>query len=407
MRRISLASGLILLGVWALCSGLPSDAFAQPGPYGAQPGPYGGQPGPYGGGYAQPAPGGPMQGPGDQGGHGGRGGRRGGWGGRRGGMGGGGDFMKGMLDRIDENHNGLIEQSEVESSGRRKRMFEGMVQGAGIELKYPMKVDDVHKRVTEHMQKNGPAWGSRPGGPGGPGAPGAKPEAPKKPEPAPETRKVAGFGADSASRPSTSGFGATTTDASGKSDPKSASKDSAKKDEKNAKSKNKEESKDGLTDRQRARLRRLAQSTLTRYDDNKSGRLERPEWSDQHERFKTADTDNNGILTLDELTNWLTEASRPKTTKKKEEDVPRRIEYSSSPSVSSPAGPRPGRFLTATERLPAELPSWFIQKDANGDGQVSMAEYATYWTRDKATEFSSYDLNNDGIITPQEGLAAK
>lgn len=63
-----------------------------------------------------------------------------------------------------------------------------------------------------------------------------------------------------------------------------------------------------------------------------------------------------------------------------------------------------GRFLSPKERLPQGLPDWFLQKDADGDGQVSMAEFAREWTPDKAREFDSYDLNHDGMITAAECL---
>jgi hypothetical protein len=62
------------------------------------------------------------------------------------------------------------------------------------------------------------------------------------------------------------------------------------------------------------------------------------------------------------------------------------------------------RFLTPHERLPKELPDWFKTRDADGDGQISMAEFAADWTPAKVAEFLRLDLNNDGIITPDEFL---
>jgi hypothetical protein len=75
-------------------------------------------------------------------------------------------------------------------------------------------------------------------------------------------------------------------------------------------------------------------------------------------------------------------------------------------STTSPSSParKSGRFLTAAERLPEGLPDWFTEKDEDGDGQVSMAEFATDWTPQKAAEFARYDLNGDGLITAQECL---
>ena len=65
------------------------------------------------------------------------------------------------------------------------------------------------------------------------------------------------------------------------------------------------------------------------------------------------------------------------------------------------------RITPATERLPKDLPSWFLRGDVDGDGQVSMAEYTTTWTDQLAAEFIKLDANGDGIITPAECLTGK
>jgi hypothetical protein len=69
-------------------------------------------------------------------------------------------------------------------------------------------------------------------------------------------------------------------------------------------------------------------------------------------------------------------------------------------------GPKSGRFLTPKERLAKGLPDWFAEKDADGDGQVSMAEYAGEWTPEAVAEFNRFDLNHDGIVTAAECLRA-
>ena len=75
------------------------------------------------------------------------------------------------------------------------------------------------------------------------------------------------------------------------------------------------------------------------------------------------------------------------------------------PTVEAKPVPRkPARFLTPRERLPNGLPDWFLEKDVNGDGQVTMAEFTANWTPDKVAEFARYDLNHDGIITAAECL---
>ena len=65
------------------------------------------------------------------------------------------------------------------------------------------------------------------------------------------------------------------------------------------------------------------------------------------------------------------------------------------------------RFLSPTERLPKGLPDWFLRNDANADGQVMMVEYAATWTETAAAEFSKYDVDGDGFISPEECLAVE
>jgi hypothetical protein len=63
--------------------------------------------------------------------------------------------------------------------------------------------------------------------------------------------------------------------------------------------------------------------------------------------------------------------------------------------------------LTPAERLPKDLPSWFTRTDANGDGQVAMAEFTTSWSDSKVAEFTRYDTNGDGFITVPECMKAE
>ena len=65
------------------------------------------------------------------------------------------------------------------------------------------------------------------------------------------------------------------------------------------------------------------------------------------------------------------------------------------------------RFLTPTERLPKDMPEWFVKSDSDGDGQIMMAEFSSSWTDATAAEFAAKDLNGDGIITPSEALASE
>lgn len=64
------------------------------------------------------------------------------------------------------------------------------------------------------------------------------------------------------------------------------------------------------------------------------------------------------------------------------------------------------RFLSAHERLPSGIPEWFIEKDADKDGQVKMAEFSSQWSEAIVADYMKYDPNFDGFITPSECMQA-
>ncbi len=68
--------------------------------------------------------------------------------------------------------------------------------------------------------------------------------------------------------------------------------------------------------------------------------------------------------------------------------------------------PAPRRAVGRADRLQG-LSNRFFELDGDGDGQISMGEYATNWTGEKAAEFARYDKNGDGVISPEEWKAAQ
>jgi hypothetical protein len=65
------------------------------------------------------------------------------------------------------------------------------------------------------------------------------------------------------------------------------------------------------------------------------------------------------------------------------------------------------RVVAPVERLPEGLPDWFYRNDADGDGQISMVEFSATWTEAVLQEFHQFDLNQDGLVTPEEALRAQ
>lgn len=66
---------------------------------------------------------------------------------------------------------------------------------------------------------------------------------------------------------------------------------------------------------------------------------------------------------------------------------------------------RSRKFFIPREKLPAGIASWFIDRDADGDGQITMREFSDKWSTDVAAQFSSYDRNRDGVITAAESVS--
>jgi Ca2+-binding EF-hand superfamily protein len=145
-------------------------------------------------------------------------------------------------------------------------------------------------------------------------------------------------------------------------------------------------------------------SMMAQYDKNKNGQLEREEWSRMRGRPKEADRNGDDVLSLDELTVHLAAyGSRRDAPAGSRSGAGGKASYRSK----KPDGTRRTyRFLSPHERLPKELRDWFVRKDADLDGQVSMAEFSTVWQSDKLGEFANLDLNGDGLIVPKEYLRA-
>lgn len=63
--------------------------------------------------------------------------------------------------------------------------------------------------------------------------------------------------------------------------------------------------------------------------------------------------------------------------------------------------------VTVREYAPSEtetegVPRWFLARDANGDGQLSLREFSPTLSLDSTAFFGRLDADNDGLVTPDE-----
>lgn len=143
---------------------------------------------------------------------------------------------------------------------------------------------------------------------------------------------------------------------------------------------------------------------MRQHDRNHNGRLEGDEIREMPGEHRSADRNRDGVITRDELAVRLEEYSRSRDRDHDSRDGGSSDSDRSRSGSSQQHERKTYRFLSPAERWPEGLPDWFARKDTDGDGQVAMAEYASFWTISSANEFGRYDLNGDGIITPRECL---
>jgi Ca2+-binding EF-hand superfamily protein len=159
-------------------------------------------------------------------------------------------------------------------------------------------------------------------------------------------------------------------------------------------------------DDDRERYRRYAEGMIRQYDKNRDGKLDKDESSQMRSEHLAADVNKDSIITQDELQNRLQNYAGGSSSGGSSSGDGERRGYgprgSSSDNKTAAAPKRSFRITPPTERLPKGMPDWFLRGDADGDGQVSMAEYTSTWTEQLAAEFLRYDANGDGIITPAE-----
>ena len=183
------------------------------------------------------------------------------------------------------------------------------------------------------------------------------------------------------------------------------------------------------------KILRYSQRLVDKYDRNGDGRLDQDEWSQMQGNPRLADLDRDGVLTAAELAERVARYGRPRkirlTVDLAEGDVALRSFLSPAstranqkgsdrpkqpPSQAGAAAGKNGtaglksarnnpsqkkRFATRT-RLPRTLPSWFRLRDADGDAQITMAEFASEANQTQFDEFARYDHNGDGVITAEE-----
>jgi Ca2+-binding EF-hand superfamily protein len=148
----------------------------------------------------------------------------------------------------------------------------------------------------------------------------------------------------------------------------------------------------------------MANSIFKQYDKNGDGVIDKDEMGQMPGGLRRADRNGDGKITREELIAQMVEFSQRRGGGPDGGPGGGRGGPPGAATATATNNGKPSKFRTALEMLPAGLPETFLQKDADHDGQVSMAEWTTAWSDEEAARFAKYDLNHDGIITAAEFL---
>lgn len=296
------------------------------------------------------------------------------------------------MRRWDANRNGMLDAAEI-SDGRTKYYAERVIQRAGLKPTFPISIARIEQGLKKSIQSSGSKSSSGSGNSSQHG---------RESDSSDDEPLVPGFGVQT-QLDAPPAFGERgPDDSSGTS--RYASRSAPRSDSSSESGSSHDHESRERGDRDHGdrgpssqgdhwrRVRDHAQALIKQYDKNGNYVLEKSEWQKMSKSHWSADGNHDGKITVDEMTRWLDRYSRNRSSGRDSSGSEKRPTY---------------RSLKPTERLSDDLPDWFVEKDANGDGQVTMAEYASEWTDSKVDDFAQYDPSRDGVITPHECLAAE
>jgi len=158
------------------------------------------------------------------------------------------------------------------------------------------------------------------------------------------------------------------------------------------------------------KMLRYAKRVIAKYDEDGDGALHAKEWRPMRGRPATIDTDRDGWLTAEEFAGHIARyAQFRQILLLSPQDAKEPNAEGGHPPLASPQGEtaaaRPDKkYYVRKSRLPSGLPQSFIDRDRDGDAQLTREEFAPDGNVELAKRFRDLDANLDGIVTAQEFL---
>jgi hypothetical protein len=143
---------------------------------------------------------------------------------------------------------------------------------------------------------------------------------------------------------------------------------------------------------------------MRRYDRNRDGYLSKDEVSRFSGNPMDFDRNRDGKLSINELSVRYARRREGEEEARKRPDQRRERERDKTVEIPDVFNGRQSYRPTSGRKLPDGLPGFFTDKDANEDGQLTMAEFSNEWNDDVIATFFQSDFNRDGVITADEAL---
>ncbi len=178
------------------------------------------------------------------------------------------------------------------------------------------------------------------------------------------------------------------------------------------------------------KVTRYVAAILRRHDKNGDGQLDKDEWQQMSGEPSAIDRNQDGIITLPELQTHVLAYGRaraPVPVAQPDDAAFRGSESveDSSVSVEGEPGPEAGdvstgpdgeataetrqrntKYFVRPSRGLGKMPSWFLARDADGDGQLTLREFSA-GSPGRSREFDKLDRNGDGVLTPREATGPR
>lgn len=179
------------------------------------------------------------------------------------------------------------------------------------------------------------------------------------------------------------------------------------------------------------KVMRYAGQVVARHDLDGDGRLQAAEWGRISGDLSAVDLNGDGEIVADELASHIAdygarrrirlviapgdtgrlpsllphggESSGEAASDASDADFPPALaeDHSGAPAAEE-AALTARKYVVGKGRLPTGLPPWFLERDLDGDGQLTQSEFSPTASLAAMKQFAQHDSNGDGLLTPRE-----